>query len=131
MAIARLALVAALVALAGCAADGQKTARPAPAPATPIPGATVENCVQLQSIRETKVIDDRTIDFYLRDGRVLRNNLPRSCPQLGFERAFSYATSINQLCSVDIITVVVQSGGIRRGASCGLGKFSPIEKPAK
>jgi hypothetical protein len=85
----------------------------------------------LQNIRETKVVDDRTIDFVMRGGDIYRNTLPNSCPQLGFERAFSYSTSISQLCSVDIITVLQQAGGIRRGASCGLGKFTPIEKPAK
>lgn len=88
-------------------------------------------CVQLQNIRETRVRDDQTIDFIMRDGRWFRNTLPNRCPQLGFERAFSYQTSINQLCSVDIITVVVQGAGARRGTSCGLGKFTPIEPIAK
>ena len=101
---------------------------------TPAPPPVVigepKSCVLLQNIRETRVVDDRTIDFIMRDRTVLRNNLPNSCPQLGFERAFSYSTSINQLCSVDIITVLQQGGGIRRGASCGLGKFTPIA-PAK
>ncbi len=114
--------------LAGCAGNAPK---PAPAPAVPVAGTTPVNCVQLQQIRETRVIDDSTIDFYLRDGRVLRNNLPNRCANLGFERSFTYETSITQLCNVDIITVLQQVGGVRRGASCGLGKFTPIEKPAK
>jgi len=108
----------------GCAANTAVSTFAAPAPV--VTGAA-QGCVQLQNIRETKVVDDRTIDFILRDGKVLRNNLPNSCPQLGFERAFSYRTSITQLCSVDIITVIQQSGGIRTGASCGLGQFTPIE----
>ena len=89
------------------------------------------NCVQLQNIRETRVRDNQTIDFIMRGGQIFRNTLPNSCPQLGFERAFSYQTSISQLCNVDIITVIVQGAGPRRGASCGLGKFTPIETPAK
>jgi hypothetical protein len=100
---------------------------PAPADVT----GPAKDCVLIQNIRETRVIDDSTIDFYMRDGKVMRNALPYSCPQLGFERAFSYRTSISQLCSVDVITVLQQGGGILRGASCGLGKFTPIEKPAK
>jgi hypothetical protein len=85
------------------------------------------NCLPLSSIRETRVVDDKTIDFVMLDGKWYRNRLVYSCPQLGFERAFSYKTSISQLCSVDIITVLQQAGGLQRGASCGLGKFTPIE----
>ena len=116
--LAAAGLAAAIV--SGCATNA--------APPAAVAAATgpAESCVQLQAIRETRVVDDRTIDFIMRDRRVLRNNLPNSCPQLGFERAFTYNTSINQLCSVDIITVLVQAGGIRTGASCGLGKFTPI-----
>lgn len=89
------------------------------------------SCLLLQNIRESKVIDDATIDFYTRDGKVYRNRLPNSCPQLGFERAFSYQTSITQLCNVDIITVLMTTSPLQRGASCGLGKFTPIEKPER
>ncbi|MGL6044705.1 MAG: hypothetical protein ACRC1J_12350 [Sandaracinobacteroides sp.] len=85
--------------------------------------------MQTSQIRSTSVIDDQTIDFQMRGGQVLRNTLPNRCPGLGFARAFSYATSINQLCNVDIITVVQQGGGPTRGASCGLGQFVPV-KPA-
>jgi hypothetical protein len=106
-------------------------AAPALAQRKPVPPAKVIgpdiNCVQLQNIRETRVRDDRTIDFIMRNGKWFRNTLPNSCPQLGFERAFAYQTSITQLCNVDIITVIVQGAGARRGASCGLGKFTPIE----
>lgn len=90
-----------------------------------------QSCVQLNRIREARVVDDRTIDFYLSNREVLRNTLPNSCPQLGFERAFSYSTSLSQLCSVDIITVIIQGGGPSRGASCGLGPFvhyTPVPK---
>lgn len=86
-------------------------------------------CLQLQDIRRSQVIDDMTIDFYTRSGDVYRNRLPMSCPQLGFERAFTYATSITQLCSVDIITVLIQGQPMMRGTSCGLGPFTPIARP--
>ena len=83
------------------------------------------SCVQLRQIRETRVRDDSTIDFYMLGGKVYRNTLPNSCPQLGFEERFSYATSLSQLCSVDIITVLYSSPPTR-GASCGLGQFQPV-----
>lgn len=126
---AAAALVMAGVVLSGCAAGGQRAG--SSAMATPIPGAAPVSCVNLQNIRESKVIDDRTIDFVMRDGRILRNTLPYSCPGLGFERAFSYKTSISQLCSVDIITVINNGAGIRTGASCGLGTFVPVTPTAK
>jgi hypothetical protein len=52
--------------------------------------------------------------------------LPYSCSELGQDQGFAYSTSTNQLCSVDIITVLRQMGGLQRGASCGLGKFQPV-----
>ncbi|WP_439533231.1 hypothetical protein [Polymorphobacter sp.] len=88
-------------------------------------------CLQLQDIRNTRVVDDSTIDFITRNGDVYRNRLPNSCPQLGFQQAFSYSTSITQLCSVDIITVLIQGQPGMRGASCGLGPFTPIARDRK
>lgn len=111
------------LALAACAAPQppRQTAAPAPAPAGP-----AASCVDIIRIREARVIDDRTIDFHMNDGRVLRSNLPNSCPSLGFEKAFTYSTSLSKLCSTDIITVIHQGGGPRTGASCGLGQFTPV-----
>lgn len=112
--------------LAGCASQSD---RPARTMVEMVPAGDPVSCVQTNRIRNTEVVDDRTIDFIMNDGAIFRNTLPNSCPGLGFERAFSYATSINQLCNVSIITVVNQGGGPRRGASCGLGMFQPV-KPA-
>ncbi|MEH3107093.1 MAG: hypothetical protein PGN09_07365 [Sphingomonas fennica] len=100
------------------------TAAPRPVPAA-TPNGKAERCVPLSQIRESRVRSDQVIDFYLRDGRILRNTLPNSCPQLGFEQRFAYGTSLNQLCSVDIITVLQVPGAVR-GASCGLGEFQPV-----
>ncbi|ETI63045.1 hypothetical protein C100_14775 [Sphingobium sp. C100] len=90
------------------------------------------DCIQIRSIRSTDVRDDSTIDFIMNNKKIYRNSLPNSCPSLGFEKRFSYRTSLSQLCSVDIITVLWSGGpGLQPGASCGLGKFQPMEKPAK
>jgi hypothetical protein len=91
--------------------------------ATPIGDAV--SCVSLRSIRSTQVHGDSTIDFHMDGGKVYRNTLPNSCPSLGFEERFLYKTSLSQLCSVDVITVL-QSPGLSQGASCGLGKFQPV-----
>ncbi|WP_339692994.1 hypothetical protein [uncultured Parasphingorhabdus sp.] len=91
-----------------------------------------KSCINRSSIRSTDVIDDQTIDFKMRNGDIYRNRLPNKCSGLAFEEAFSYKTSTNRLCSVDIIHVLSQTGGRldSRGA-CGLGKFQQIEKIPK
>jgi hypothetical protein len=110
---------------AGLVASSTLAAPPAAAP------GSAQDCVFLANIKQSRVIDDTTIDFVMKDGRTLRNTLPNTCPGLGMNRAFGYETSLSQLCNVDIITVIVQGGGPRKGASCGLGAFTPIAGPAK
>ena len=122
--IRKLALAAALVCVAGPALARK-------APDNLVPAGKAVDCVQLTAIRSTEVRDDRTIDFIMNGNKVYRNTLPMSCPSLGFEKRFMYKTSLSQLCSVDIITVLYQTGGLQRGPSCGLGKFQPMEKMAK
>lgn len=116
--------VAALAALAFTGTSAAARDRNAVPVAEPV-GKPV-NCVQLSRIRSTQVHGDSTIDFHMGGGKVLRNTLPMSCPGLGFEERFLYKTSIGQLCSVDIITVL-QSPGLSQGPSCGLGKFQPVK----
>ena len=120
----------ALILAAGLAASCAPTPPPPPpAPAPKAAAVDTRSCVDLSRISEARVINDRTIDFHMRDGTVLRNNLPNSCPSLGFEKAFTYSTSISRLCSTDIITVIHTGGGPRTGASCGLGQFAAATPP--
>ena len=118
-----LLIAAAVAPLAGC------TTEPGTTPASRAPAAAAVgepvNCVSTGSIDNTRVHDDRTIDFVMRDGTVYRNTLPVSCSPLGFEKRFSYRTTSARLCSSDTITVL-QSGGV--GApTCALGQFVPIQ----
>lgn len=97
-----------------------------------VPAATstgpAVSCVPLHAFSETRVRDDHTIDFMSSSRKGWRNVLPHDCPSLNFERAFSYETSLSQLCSTDIIHVLHTIGGRpERGAACGLGQFQPIE----
>ena len=89
------------------------------------PAGKPVDCLRLTDIRDTKVRDDRTIDFVTTGRKVYRNTLDGSCPQLGFEQRFAHKTSSNDLCSLDTITVLI-SPGLTRGATCGLGKFQPV-----
>jgi hypothetical protein len=121
--LATASLIAATaVSLAGC------TAEPGTTPSTNAPAAVAAgeavDCISTGSIGNTRVQDNRTIDFVMRDGTVYRNTLPVSCTPLGFEKRFAYRTNSARLCSDDTITVL-QSGGV--GApTCGLGKFVPV-----
>jgi len=88
-----------------------------------------EQCVRLTAIDRTRVVDRRNILFYMKNGDIYRNQLPRECPGLAFEDTFMYRTSLNQLCNVDIITVLRNIGfGFQPGISCGLGMFEPIDE---
>ena len=101
----------ALILLAAVTAAGAKAPPPVVTPA-----GKPESCIPIVGIDHTVVRDDQTIDFIMRGKTAYRNVLPNSCPELGFERAFSYETSLSELCSLDIITVFRNSaGGPRRG----------------
>jgi hypothetical protein len=136
---------------AGAAAQGSDAAQPKDSPsprdsAADQSGASTQNaaadakaddfdrtpkdCVTVTNIKETKVIDDSTILFYMRGSSKVtyRISLPQgSCPNLARENRFSYKTTMNRLCNSDLITVLEQFGvGLREGFSCRLGLFYPI-----
>ncbi|MBW6522534.1 hypothetical protein KZ810_03410 [Sphingomonas sp. RHCKR47] len=116
--------------LAACcvaAATAPVTARDRDAVPAATPTGPARNCVPITQLRESLVRNDRVIDFRTSGGRdrFYRVTLPQSCPGLGFERRFSYGTSLSQLCAQDIITVLYQTGPMR-GASCGLAPFQPV-----
>lgn len=89
---------------------------------------TPVDCVSTTRIRQTEIIDDRTILFYLRGGRVYNNILDRDCPDLKREDRFAYEVRGGRLCSVDMIRVLPRIGGIGFGATCRLGDFHPITR---
>ncbi|MDJ0642482.1 MAG: hypothetical protein QNJ15_06675 [Erythrobacter sp.] len=122
-------LMAAAFAASSCApVDPEARADPALAgPPVKVLGEE-RSCIMRSQIRNTRVRSDQVIDFEMRGGKIYRNVLPNKCPRLGFEEAFSYSTSINQLCNTEIIYVVENFGGqIQRGAGCGMGRFVPVE----
>ena len=101
----------------------------APALADEAPEEGGERCVNMRTVSSTEVIDDQTILFYMRNGVIYRNYLPRRCSGLAREQRFSYSTTVSRLCDIDTITVLYNQGvGLSSGASCGLGKFYPISK---
>lgn len=88
-----------------------------------------ERCIPINSIKQTKVLDDQSVIFYTNGNRNYLNRLPYSCGGLRMADSFMYRTSQSQLCSVDIITVLNRMGSnFAPGPSCGLGLFEEIDK---
>jgi hypothetical protein len=113
-------LAFALVLAAGPGAARDRNAVP-----EAVPTGKPVDCIPLRQIRESRVRNDRVIDFSISGDRYYRVTLPQGCPGLGFEKRFTYQTSIAQLCAQDIITVL-QVAPAFRGASCGLAPFQPV-----
>lgn len=86
------------------------------------------SCLSVSRIRNTDIIDDRTILFFLRGNKqTYRAYLPRECPGLERNDRFAYEARNGQLCDVDVITVLEQIGvSLTPTFTCRLGKFIPI-----
>ena len=93
-----------------------------------VPAGPPVDCVPITRLGQSLVRSDRVIDFVTSGRQAYRVTLPQACPELGFERRFSYETSLSQLCSTDIITVL-HDAPVMRGASCGLAPFQPVTLP--
>ena len=124
-----LALAALPLLVIGCAPVERATdANPAAgAPAVTVLGEG-RSCIMRDQIRQTLVRNDRVIDFEMQGGKVYRSTMAQRCPGLSFERAITYETSINQLCTNQIVYALQSVGGVlQRGAGCSLGEFVPVE----
>lgn len=128
-AVVALPLLATLT-LGACTSDRER-----PSDANPTVGAPeakvvgdARSCINRSQIRSTVVRSDRVIDFEMQGGKIYRNILTSNCPGLGMDRAITYETAIDQLCSPQIIYVLQSIGGRpQRGAGCSLGPFVPVE----
>lgn len=130
-ALAPLPLIAALL-LGACAPDPEAEAARTQAALDAAPGATVtgpgQKCILRSQVRNTVIRSDRVIDFEMLGGKVYRSTLPARCPGLEWDRALTYETSIDQLCTQQIVYALQTTGGtLRRGAGCSLGEFVPVE----
>ena len=132
MKLSQIACVAGALALAGCATEGNQDREPPEELSKYTVTGETEQCLSLTSIRQSKPLDDYNILFETRGGETYLSRLPTRCSGLGFERAFTYSTSLTKLCSTDIITVIDSTNPSFRRGSCGLGVFEKLEeKPAE
>lgn len=93
------------------------------------PHAASRSCLSLSHIRNSQVLDRQHILFTMSGSEMYVNDLPHPCPGLRRDTPWLHRTSLDQVCDLDVITVLNSTGGgFMPGASCGLGKFKPIGK---
>jgi len=93
------------------------------------PAEQPQRCLRLSEIKSTEVLDKQQILFEATGGRYFVNVLPYKCPGLRRDAAILHRTSLDRMCDLDVITVLESTGGgFFPGASCGLGRFNPIDK---
>jgi hypothetical protein len=86
-------------------------------------------CVNLSRIKSTEILSDKQIVFETVGGNLYVNSMPYSCPGMRPDSVLMYRTSLDQLCNVDVVTILEPMvDGFYPGASCGLGKFEPVNK---
>lgn len=78
-------------------------------------------CLNLADIASTKPNREGTsITFVLRDGKVLRNDLSKACPDLRMN-GFSWSDQGGRVCENAQMIRVMNSGEL-----CRLGRFIPV-----
>jgi hypothetical protein len=83
-------------------------------------------CLNVQNIQRTEAKDDRTIDFYMRDGTVWRNSLRQLCPMLRTSPFRQVLNSGDLVCGNQQFIQVLQTGDM-----CALGDFTPLPAPER
>lgn len=80
------------------------------------------HCLPIKDIRRIEVVDNQTILFHTSRKEVWKNSLPAPCYGLKIVGGIGYSTGINNLCDLDIVTV------LRHKTPCQLGTFEKVEK---
>lgn len=101
--------------------------------ADPLEGYTVtgesQPCIATFLVRDTKVLDDSTVLFRMKNGELYVNQLSSACPQLARYNSFTYTTYNNmRLCNNDRITVYYSGMApeFSTGATCGINEFERV-----
>lgn len=88
-----------------------------------------ERCINSGRLARTKVINDKTVDFTLRNGKVYRNTLLTNCAIIRNNDRFTFRRDLSsQLCKGDqISSLETISDRLQSFGLCGLGTFQQIE----
>lgn len=85
------------------------------------------HCLPLNQIRQMTIVDDKNLVFEMPNHKYYQNTLRHTCGGLARNGTIMYSVTQNQLCDLDIITVLDPIGnGFIAGPSCGLGQFKQI-----
>jgi hypothetical protein len=115
-----LTSLAALLVTSACATTDQHEDEEMPLP------EGVENCLHLSAVDRIEILDEQHILFFMRDRKTYNNHLSGKCPGLRRNDTIMYRTTLNQLCNIDMFTVLENiGGGFMPGATCSFGKFYP------
>jgi hypothetical protein len=85
------------------------------------PAAAPPVCIRTLDIDHTKAPDNRTILFYMKDGKVWSTTLVSYCPELSFNGFVYGPTPPDNICG-NMQTIRV----IRSGAVCEMGPLVPV-----
>ena len=90
------------------------------------PGPAGNVCIRTLDIDHTKTPDNRTILFYMKDGKEWSTTLTSYCPELRFNGFVYVATPPDNICgNMQAIRV------IRSGAICEMGPLVPVARPLR
>jgi hypothetical protein len=82
-------------------------------------------CLNTREILRTNVVSDRSILFYMRDGRVWRNDLRTNCPMLKVSPYTEKLTSDLVCANQQFIHLTLT------GDDCALGDFTEVATPPR
>lgn len=86
-------------------------------------------CINKTRIQNVDIVDNKNIVFQTGINDYYLNTLPYACNGLKLNDSFMFRTSLNELCTVDVITVLDDIGPeFQTGPSCGLGRFEPVSE---
>lgn len=88
--------------------------------------SVARRCIDVDRIDQTRIVDNRSILFFMRDRTVLQNVLPKPCQQLRAKDRLKYDVVLGKLCANDFVTQLIDLGSYAPGAVCAIGMFVPI-----
>ena len=87
-----------------------------------------QRCIYVNRIDQTRIVDERSILFFMRDRTVLQNVLRKSCAGLRKSDRIEYDVVHGKLCADELVRQLIEVGGYTPGGLCKIGMFVPISK---
>jgi hypothetical protein len=88
--------------------------------------SVAQRCIYVDRLDQTRIVDERSILFFMRDHTVFQNVFPKPCAGLRKTDRIAYDVVSGRLCADELVTQLIDVGGYARGALCTIGMFVPI-----